>query len=78
MASLRLFGPAREAAGVARAEMPGRSVAEVLGAAEDRYGPAFAKVVAISRVWVNGESATSEALVADQDEVAVVPPVSGG
>ena len=78
MASLRLFGPAREAAGVGHAEIPGRSVAEVLEAAEVRYGAGFAEVVAISRVWVNGESATPEALVADRDEVAVIPPVSGG
>lgn len=78
MARLRLFGPAREAAGVARTELPGHSVAEILGAAENRYGADFAKVVAISRVWVNGESASPEAPVADQDEVAVVPPVSGG
>jgi sulfur-carrier protein len=78
MAELRLFGPAREAAGVARVDLPGCSVAEILGAAEARYGRAFAEVVAISQVWVNGESATAAAPVADHDEVAVVPPVSGG
>ena len=78
MATLRLFGPAREAAGVARAEMSGRSVAEVLEAAEKCYGARFAEVVAVSRVWVNGESAAPETAVADQDEVTVVPPVSGG
>jgi molybdopterin synthase sulfur carrier subunit len=78
VASLRLFGPAREAAGVARDELPGLSVAEVLEAAEERYGTEFADVVAVSRVWVNGESATLETSVAGQDEVAVVPPVSGG
>jgi len=78
MADLRLFGPAREAAGVARAHIPGRSVAEVLGVAEERYGAAFAEVVAVSRVWVNGRSAPADALVEDGDEVAVIPPVSGG
>ena len=78
MARLRLFGPAREAAGVARAEVPGRNVAEVLGAAEERYGAAFAEIMASSRVWVNGGSATAETPVTGQDEVAVLPPVSGG
>jgi molybdopterin converting factor small subunit len=76
--SLRLFGPARDAAGVACAEVAGGSVAEVLTAATARFGAPFAEVVAVSRVWVNGESAAAEAPVADDDEVAVVPPVSGG
>jgi len=78
VAVLRLFGPAREAAGVAGVEIPGRSVAEVLGSAEERFGKAFAEVVAVSRIWVNGRSATGEALVGEGDEVAVIPPVSGG
>jgi molybdopterin converting factor small subunit len=78
VARLRLFGPAREAAGESRAECCGHTVAEVIAAAEARYGPAFADVVAISRVWVNGEPADADAPVADQDEVAVIPPVSGG
>jgi sulfur-carrier protein len=78
MAILRLFGPAREAAGVSRADIPGRRVDEVLVAAEERYGAAFADVLAVSRVWVNGCSAPGQAQVGDEDEVAVVPPVSGG
>lgn len=78
MASLRLFGPAHEAAGVARADVSGRSVGEVLSAAESLYGEEFARMVTISRVWVNGESATADAPVTDGDEVAVIPPVSGG
>jgi molybdopterin converting factor small subunit len=77
MVGLRLFGPARDAAGVARAEIPGDCVAEILEAAEERYGARFAEVVGISRVWVDRESATTTASVADQDEAAVVLPVSG-
>ncbi len=78
MARIRLFGPAREAAGTAWTEAPGHSVGEVLAAVTRRYGADFAAVVAASRIWVNGESATAEAPVADGDEVAVLPPVSGG
>jgi molybdopterin converting factor small subunit len=29
-------------------------------------------------VWVNGEAATPDETVDEKDEVAVVPPVSGG
>jgi molybdopterin converting factor small subunit len=78
MAVLRLFGPARQAAGVARVDVSGRTVGDVLRTAEARYGAAFADVVGASKIWVNGEPAAAGSSVADQDEVAVVPPVSGG
>ena len=78
MAILRLFGPAREAAGVDRADVAGQTVGEVLAAAESRYGAEFAEVVTVSRIWVNGEAASAAEPVTDRDEVAVVPPVSGG
>jgi molybdopterin converting factor small subunit len=78
MAVLRLFGPAREVAGVARVDVPGGSVEEIVHAATDRFGPAFADVVAISRIWVNGEAVAEGWVLSDRDEVAVVPPVSGG
>jgi molybdopterin synthase sulfur carrier subunit len=73
-----LFAAAREAAGTARDSVPGDTVAAVLEEAVRRYGPAFADVVAASRVWCNGEPAEPSDPVADADEVAVLPPVSGG
>jgi molybdopterin converting factor small subunit len=76
--SLRLFGPAREAAGVAQIDVMGQTVGQILAAAESLFGPDFAEVVTVSRVWVNGETATAEASVSEADEVAVIPPVSGG
>jgi molybdopterin converting factor small subunit len=75
---LRLFAAAREAAGVARDQVDGSTVAEVLDAARIRYGEAFASVLEGCRVWRNGEPAEPEDPVGDQDEVAVLPPVSGG
>jgi molybdopterin synthase sulfur carrier subunit len=78
VARLRLFAAARDAAGTGNATLPGTTVAEVLDAARDRYGPAFAAVLGRSRVWVNGEPALPGTPVADDDEVAVLPPVSGG
>lgn len=78
MARVLLLGPAREAAGVRHDALEGATVAEVLEAAVQRYGPAFAEVLATSRVWVNGEAAGPDRPVGVHDEVAVLPPVSGG
>jgi molybdopterin converting factor small subunit len=50
----------------------------VLHVAEARYGRPFVDIVAESRIWVNGEAAQRDTQVADADEVAILPPVSGG
>ena len=78
MPTLRLFAQAREAAQTAVDDVPGATVAEVLDAAEGRYGAAFADVLGTCRVWVNGEPAGPDTTVVAADEVAVLPPVSGG
>jgi sulfur-carrier protein len=75
---VRLFAQAREAAGTGRDQLPGVTVDEVLQAARQRYGAGFAAVLDQSRVWVNGEPAKPHQAVAESDEVAVLPPVSGG
>jgi molybdopterin converting factor small subunit len=78
VATLRLFAAAREAAGTGRDVVPGDTVAAVLDEASRRYGEAFAEVLECSRVWRNGEPAEGADPVSDADEVAVLPPVSGG
>lgn len=78
MATLRLFAAAREAAGTGRADIEGATVGEVLDAAVARYGPTFADVLGTCRIWVNGEPAAPADPVRPADEVAVLPPVSGG
>jgi len=46
----------------------------------DRYGPAFGAVLETARVWVNGDEPSDGhgTPLHDGDEVAVLPPVSGG
>jgi len=78
VAKVRLFAAAREAAGTGQAELPGATVAEVLDAAVRRWGTGFAAVLATSKVWCNGEEVAPGTAVGDNDEVAVLPPVSGG
>lgn len=78
MPVLRLFAAAREAAGTGRDVVDGTTVAEVLDAARARYGAPFTAVLGTAKVWVNGEPAGGDAVVGEGDEVAVLPPVSGG
>lgn len=78
MPTIRLFAGAREAAGTDRDTLDGATVRDVLDAAVARYGDGFAAVLRTCRVWVNGEPAEADDAVTDADEVAVLPPVSGG
>jgi sulfur-carrier protein len=75
---LLLFASAREAAGTGRERVPASTVGEVLAAACERHGERFAAVLEQSRVWVNGEPAEPDRVLYEGDEVAVLPPVSGG
>lgn len=78
MATVRLFASARVAAGTGRATVDGSTVGDVLVAARERFGPEFSAVLDGCRVWLNGDVATEADPVTDADEVAVLPPVSGG
>ena len=78
MPRVLFFGPAAEATGTRQAEVPGSSVAEVVASAVARYGDPLAELLPTCRVWVNGEPADDGAAVRHDDEVAVLPPVSGG
>jgi len=55
-------------------------VGALLDAAGAAYGPTFEAVLATARVWVNGDEPTdgSATRLVNGDEVAVLPPVSGG
>ena len=78
MVTLRLFAQARESAGASRVELSGATVGDVLDQACHRFGDTFAAVVDGSKVWLNGAQAERADVVAAGDEVAVLPPVSGG
>lgn len=78
MAILRMFAGAREAAGTSRDEFDAATVAELLAEADDRYGDEFVAIRAASRIWLNGDAASGDEPIGDRDEVAVLPPVSGG
>jgi len=78
VARLRLFGPIAELAGTRGDQVPGATVAQVVAAACERYGDAFARLASHCGVWVNGEGAGPATPLDEDDEVALLPPVSGG
>ena len=79
--TLLLFAGAREAAGCSRATFPASGLEELLERACAEYGPDFVAVLATARIWINEESppeGVADPVLVDGDEVAVLPPVSGG
>lgn len=81
MVTLRMFASVREAAGQPSGEFESSHVAELLGQASIRYGPEFAKLLQFCTIAVNGMGIDDEGLgtvLGASDEVALLPPVSGG
>ena len=78
MAKLRLFANLREIAGTSSLDVASDTVGGVIQAAGERFGPEFRRGLETARVWINGEAASMEDSVTDNDEVVVIPPVSGG
>jgi len=78
MATLRLFANLRESAGTTTADFDAATVGEMLEQATDRFGDQFGSGLGAARVWVNGEQADSTTHLTQTDEVALIPPVSGG
>jgi molybdopterin converting factor small subunit len=77
-----LFAQAREAAGLGNDERDaaGATLAVLLDDLRSAYGAEFGAVLDGSRVWVNGDEPADgpATTLHDGDEVAVLPPVSGG
>lgn len=78
MAHVRLFANLRELAGTSKLEVPGDTVEAVVTELVDRFGADFEKSLESSRIWKNGDEADRSEAVSDSDELALIPPVSGG
>jgi MoaD family protein len=78
MVKVRLFASLRELAGASRVEAEGRTAGEVVDALSARFGERFGQIAAVGSLVLNGDRATRTSVVADGDELAVLPPVSGG
>lgn len=75
---VRLFAALREFAGASEVEASGATVGDLVTALSERYGERFAKVARAGSVVVDGERVPGDRALADGDEVALLPPVSGG
>lgn len=78
MVKLRLFASIREAAGTGSTEFAGATVGDIIDAACAAYGEHFTALVGTCAMWINGEPAERTDAVSAGDEVALLPPVSGG
>lgn len=78
MVRVRLFAVLRELAGASLVDAAGRTAGELADALGAVHGERFAAIVAVSSFVVNGERASRDTPVAEGDEVAILPPVSGG
>jgi MoaD family protein len=75
---VRLFAALREIAESSEVEAEGATAGEVADALSERFGERFGQIAAVGSLVVNGERATRATPVAAGDEVALLPPVSGG
>src|SRR5437016_2295182 len=82
MPRLLFFAAIREAAGARTLDVDGATVGEALKVATERYGARFEKLLAICTVLHHDEKVKAEDWwnhsVEQPDEIAVLPPVSGG
>jgi molybdopterin converting factor small subunit len=78
VATLRLFANLRETAGTTSADFAGDTVGAVIDAAVAAYGSEFSRGLETAKIWVNGEPAVETTGVDPTDEIALIPPVSGG
>jgi MoaD family protein len=76
--NVRLFASLREIAGSTHVEATGHTVRDVVADLSSRYGERFAQIADVGSVVVNGERAGPDTPIAEGDEVALLPPVSGG
>jgi MoaD family protein len=75
---VRLFAALRELAGATEVEASGVTVEDLVVVLSQRYGERFEKVARAGSVVVDGERVRSDRALAEGEEVALLPPVSGG
>jgi molybdopterin converting factor small subunit len=75
---VRLFAALRELAGGSEVDAAGSTAGEVLDDLCARFGERFAGVARAGSIVVDGERADLDRSLTGSEEVAILPPVSGG
>jgi sulfur-carrier protein len=78
MVTVRLFAALRDLAGSSEVQAEGGTVGEVVEALSSRFGERFAGIARVGSVIVDGERAHPDDRLSGAEEVALLPPVSGG
>lgn len=78
LVTVRMFAALRELAGSTHVEAEGSTVDEVVSALAARFGERFGQIARSGSVIVNGERASGGHALAGDEDVALLPPVSGG
>jgi len=76
--TVRLFAALRELAGSSHVDAQGDTVGDVVEALSVRFGDRFAGVARVGSAVVDGERADASTPLAEGQEMALLPPVSGG
>ncbi|SHF01704.1 molybdopterin synthase sulfur carrier subunit [Ferrithrix thermotolerans DSM 19514] len=72
------FARAKEIAGKAETESDAATIDLLLKELVTTYGPELESLLSVSRLWVNDEPADVNQPLRSGDQVAILPPVSGG
>jgi sulfur-carrier protein len=75
---VRLFAALRELAGSSVVEVDAPDVGSVLDQLSEKLGPEFDRIMRVGTVVVDGETVGRDRALGPTDEVAMLPPVSGG
>ena len=78
MPTLRLFASVKQIAGTGSVILPGETVSDVVAEASTQFGTEFKDMAKNCRIWLNGNPTEIDTRVNDEDEIALLPPVSGG
>jgi molybdopterin converting factor small subunit len=78
MAQMLFFGPAKSISKTSRIEISAQDIREALDVVINLYGPELEKLISCSRVWLNGIEVDWSTQVTQSDEIAIIPPTSGG
>ncbi len=73
-----LFAALREIAGTAELDSSAVTVEDLVDELTARLGPEFGRILRAGAIVVNGSTAGSDQPLTRADEVALLPPVSGG